>query len=105
MIAQGLLELETLDADQFRRLFEGEPLETIKEEYEAKMAKKKKLKEEARKEEEERRRREEELAAQEFPYSQMKDKDWESRYEQVPEREMQEREGNKDADSKPKQEE
>ncbi len=105
VIAQGLLELETLDADQFRRLFEGEPLETIKEEYEAKMAKKKKLKEEARKEEEERRRREEELAAQEFPYSQMKDKDWESRYEQVPEREMQEREGNKDADSKPKQEE
>ena len=105
VIAQGLLELETLDADQFRRLFEGEPLETIKEEYEAKMAKKKKLKEEARKEEEERRKREEELAAQEFPYSQMKDKDWESRYEQVPEREMQEREGNKDADSKPKQEE
>lgn len=54
-IAQGLLELETLDADQYNRLFNGESLEVLKSEYEEKMKKKQQQREEARKAEAARR--------------------------------------------------
>ncbi|MDO4481860.1 MAG: ATP-dependent zinc metalloprotease FtsH [Bacillota bacterium] len=39
VIAAGLLELETLDAEQFERLFNGESVDTLKEEYEYKRVK------------------------------------------------------------------
>jgi len=40
LIANGLLELETLDAEQYERLFNGESLEVLKNEYEEMMNKK-----------------------------------------------------------------
>ena len=48
VIAEGLLELETLDADQFERLFNGESVETLKEEYEDKLSKQQAEREKAR---------------------------------------------------------
>ena len=48
VIAEGLLELETLDADQFERLFNGESVETLKEEYEDKRSKQQAEREKAR---------------------------------------------------------
>ena len=39
IIAEGLLELETLDSDQFERLFNGEPLEVLKAEHDEAMKK------------------------------------------------------------------
>ena len=51
IIAQGLMEMESLDAEQFRRLFEGEDLAVIKQEYEEKLQKKKKAAEAAKQKE------------------------------------------------------
>jgi len=48
MIAEGLLELETLDAEQFERLFNGESVEVLKAEYDAKRSQQQKEREEAR---------------------------------------------------------
>ena len=48
VVAEGLLELETLDAEQFERLFNGESVETLKAEYDEKREKQLKEREEAR---------------------------------------------------------
>jgi len=48
MIAEGLVELETLDAEQFERLFNGESVEVLKAEYDAKRSQQQKEREEAR---------------------------------------------------------
>lgn len=48
VIAGGLLELETLDADQFERLFNGESLEILRAEYDEMMNKKIEARDKAR---------------------------------------------------------
>ncbi len=48
VVAEGLLELETLDAEQFERLFNGESVENLKNEYREKIEKLKKEREAAR---------------------------------------------------------
>ncbi|MBR6503588.1 MAG: AAA family ATPase, partial [Firmicutes bacterium] len=58
-VAEGLIELETLDAEQFERLFNGEPLESLKEEADAKQTEKEKKQEEVRRQAEARARQEE----------------------------------------------
>jgi len=58
VVAEGLLELETLDAEQFERLFNGESVETLKNEYREKIEK-------LRKERDAARAKAEEQAAQE----------------------------------------
>ncbi len=59
VVAEGLLELETLDAEQFERLFNGESVETLKNEYREKIEK-------LRKERDAARAKAEEQAAQEM---------------------------------------
>ncbi len=58
-VAAGLIELETLDAEQFERLFNGEPLENLKAEEDARQSEKARQQEEVRRKARERAEREE----------------------------------------------
>ena len=58
-VAAGLIELETLDAEQFERLFNGEPLENLKAEEDARQSEKARQQEEVRRKVRERAEREE----------------------------------------------
>ena len=60
-VAKGLMELETIDAEQFERLFNGEPLEVLKAEFDEKQEEKLKKQEEVRRQARERAAREQQL--------------------------------------------
>ena len=69
-VAQGLMELETLDAEQFERLFNGEPLENLKAEFDEKQSEKQRQQEEVRRQARERQAREEQLKILQRNYGQ-----------------------------------